>query len=198
MRRQNESRAENSRELVSAELIERCKRGDRDAWNTLVQATHREVYTLCLRVLRDPDDAAEAAQDAYIKVWKGLNGFRGEAAFTTWLYRVASNAAISKQRSRSRKQSFEAGGDDELVAGLAAPDSTENAAGARVELQAVERALATLPEHYRSAVLLRDVYGLTIAEIASQLKISETAAKVRVHRGRARLKEIVWPSGARR
>jgi RNA polymerase sigma-70 factor (ECF subfamily) len=71
--------------------------------------------------------------------------------------------------------------------------STEATAGARIEVQAVERGLAVLPEHYRAAVVLRDVYGLSIEEIAKQLKISKTAAKVRVHRGRKKLKELVFP-----
>src|ERR687896_2584022 len=92
------------RDPILAALIDRCKRGDEDAWAELVEATYREVYTLCLRILGNPDDAAEATQDAYLKVWRGLGGFRGEAQFSTWLYRVASNTAISKHRGRSRRR----------------------------------------------------------------------------------------------
>jgi RNA polymerase sigma-70 factor (ECF subfamily) len=192
VRRLNDSRGPNSKEPVSADLIARCKSGDEVAWGQLVEATHRDVYTLCLRILRDPDDAAEATQDAYLKVWRNLKGFRGDSMFETWLYRVASNAAISKHRSRKRRQSHEAGTQDELLGQMPASGSVEAAAGAKLDVQALEKALATLPEHYRSAVVLRDVYGLTTEEIAKQLKISETAAKVRVHRGRKRLKEIMY------
>jgi RNA polymerase sigma-70 factor (ECF subfamily) len=181
-----------ARELVSPELVDRCKAGDEAAWAELVEATHREVYTLCLRILRDPDDAAEATQDAYLKVWRGLKGFRGEAMFTTWLYRVASNAAISRHRSRTRRRSREARVEDAVLTQIAASGSTEDTAGARIEVREVESALASLPEHYRSAVVLRDVYGLTIGEIAKELKISETATKVRVHRGRRKLKDLVY------
>lgn len=113
--------------------------------------------------------------------------------FTTWLYRVATNTAISKHRSRKRKQEHESGAADELLARTAGDASTEGAAGARIDLQLVESALGRLPEHYRHAVLMRDVYGMTTQEIAKQLKCSETAAKVRVHRGRKKLKEIVYP-----
>jgi RNA polymerase sigma factor (sigma-70 family) len=74
--------------------------------------------------------------------------------------------------------------------------SVEDAAGAKVEVGVLERALAALPDMYRHAVLLRDVYGLSIEEIAAQLKISETAAKVRVHRGRKKLREVMWPETA--
>jgi RNA polymerase sigma-70 factor (ECF subfamily) len=173
-------------------LIARCKSGDETAWSELVEATQRDVYTLCLRILRDPDDAAEATQDAYLKVWRNLKGFRGDSMFETWLYRVASNAAISKHRTRKRKQTHEAGVQDEVLGQMAAAGSVESAAGAKLDVQRLEQALATLPDHYRSAVVLRDVYGLTTEEIAKQLKISETAAKVRVHRGRKKLKEIMF------
>ncbi len=173
-------------------MIARCKGGDEAAWAELVEATQREVYTLCLRILRDPDDAAEATQDVYLKVWRNLKGFRGDSMFETWLYRVASNAAISKHRSRKRKQSHETGVQDEVLGEMAAPGSVEVAATAKLDVEELERALATLPEHYRAAVVLRDVYSLTTEEIAKQLKISETAAKVRVHRGRKRLKEIMF------
>lgn len=181
-------------ELVSTHLLERCKSGDHQAWAELVGMTHREVYTLCYRILRDPDDASEATQDAYLKVFKGLGGFRGDAAFTTWLYRVASNTAISKQRSRKRRRSREVSDDElEQVAGSA---STEAAAGARFDVAAVERALQALPEHHRTAVVMKDVYGWSIEEIATQLKISETAAKVRVHRARKRLKDMMYGEGS--
>ena len=80
----------------------------------------------------------------------------------------------------------------ELLGEMAAPGSVETTAGAKIEVAALDKALQTLPEHYRAAVVLRDVYGFTTEEIATQLKISETAAKVRVHRGRKKLKEMMW------
>jgi RNA polymerase sigma-70 factor, ECF subfamily len=188
VRRHIEGRIHRSADLVDAAIIQRCKEGDRDAWNLLVESTYKDVYTLCLRILRNPDDAAEATQDAYIKVWRGIKSFRGDAAFATWLYRVAGNTAISKGRSRTRRQGHEVELDAETMAAIPGTDSTENAATARVDLAGLEVALAELPDHYRWAVLLRDVYGLSMAEIAGELKISETAAKVRVHRARKALK----------
>lgn len=193
MRRLKGTGAEAGKELVSAELVERCKQGDERAWAELVAATHREVYTLCLRILRDPDDAAEATQDTFLKVFRGLQGFRGEALFSTWLYRVASNVAITKHRSRKRRRSHETGVEDESLLHIPSSVSVEEAAGAKVEVREVEKALAGLSETYRDAVMLRDVYEMSIEEIAKQLKISETAAKVRVHRGRKKLKEMLYP-----
>lgn len=181
-----------SRELVSAELVRRCKKGDESAWTELVRATHREVYTLCLRILRDPDDAAEATQDAYLRAWRGLGGFRGDAMFSTWLYRVATNAAISKQRSRKRRREQEVRSDDDVLALIPSAASTEATAETRLDLAALEQALEALPELYRSAVVLRDVYGMSIEEISQRVGISESAAKVRVHRGRKRLREMMF------
>ena len=195
MGRPNEARIASARSPVSAALVERCKNGDEAAWNQLVEATYRDVYTLCLRILRDPNDAAEATQDAFLKVWRNLAGFRGDAAFETWLYRVASNAALSKHRSRKRRRTHETGVEDETLGTFAASGSVESTAGARFELVDLERALGSLPEHYREAVVLRDVYGLSINEIAKQMKISDTAVKVRIHRARKKLKELVRPEG---
>ncbi len=192
MKRLKDARTGPPRQLVPPELVERCRRGDEQAWNELVETTYRDVYTLCLRILRDPEDASEATQDAYLKVWRGLKGFRGDAMLETWMYRVATNTAISKHRSRKRKQAHEAGVGDELLSEMAASGSVEATAGAKIEVEAVDKALASLPEHYRAAVVLRDVYGFSTQEVAKQLKISETAAKVRVHRGRKKLREIVW------
>ena len=196
MWRQKRYPGEEPSDLVPPELIDRCRSGDQAAWDELVAATHREVYTLCLRILRDPDDAAEATQDAYLKAWRGLKGFRGDSLFSTWMYRVATNAALSKSRSRKRRRDHETGTDDETLGRLPAGASTEDAADARLDLNAVESALSTLPEHYRSALVLKDVYGFSIEEVAAQLKISETAAKVRVHRARKKVKEIVFPAPA--
>ena len=193
MRRPTDNRGERLRETVPSELIDRCRSGDETAWTELVRVTQREVYTLCLRILQNPDDAAEAAQDAYVRAWRGLKSFRGEASFTTWLYRVAANAAISKQRSRKRRRLHEVSSDDESLALLPSRESVEGRAGARADLEALERALRELPEHYRAALVLRDVYEMSMDEIASHLAISESAAKVRIHRGRKRLKEKVFP-----
>ena len=198
MGRPNEARIASARTPISADLIDRCKSGDEAAWNQLVETTYRDVYTLCLRILRDPNDAAEATQDAFLKVWRNLAGFRGDAAFETWLYRVASNAALSKHRSRKRRRSHETGVEDDTLGSFAASGSVESTAGARLDLRELEKALGELPEHYREAVVLRDVYGLSMLEIAKQMKISETAAKVRIHRARKKLKELVQPEGEER
>lgn len=192
MRRPTDRHEGSSADRIQADLVERCKEGDERAWGELVEATYRDVYTLCLRVLGNSHDASEATQDAYLKAWRGLHSFRGDAMFETWLYRVASNAALSKHRGRKRRQGHESGMQDEALMQLAAPDSVESTAGARIEVRALEEAMARLPEQHRTAIVLRDVYGMSIEEIAQQLGISTTAAKVRVHRARKKLKDMVF------
>ena len=194
MRRRRDNPTGNFDDPVTAELVERCKANDEAAWRSLVEATQRDVYALCLRILRDPDDAAEATQETYVKVWRGLGSFRGDAMFTTWLYRVAANTSISKQRSRKRRRTHETGGEEALMQ-LTAPGSLETEAAARMDVRLLEQCIERLPDHYRSVVILRDVYGLSLDEIASQLKISETAAKVRLHRARKKLREMMYPDG---
>lgn len=196
MRRKG-SPGEPAEDVVPQELLDRCKGGDQGAWRELVEVTYRDVYTLCLRILGDPDDAVEATQDAYLKAWRGLGGFRGDSMFTTWLYRVATNAALSKHRSRKRRRTHEMGAEDEFLTQMPSEgSSTEAAAGARVDVARLEVALQALPPANRQAVVLRDVYGLSIEEIAKEMKCTETAAKVRVHRGRKKLKEIMYPATA--
>ncbi|MBA2725869.1 MAG: RNA polymerase sigma factor [Actinobacteria bacterium] len=194
MRRPKRSPAEPVVDLVPPEVVQRCVEGDELAWKELVDLTYREVYTLCLRILIDPDDAAEATQDAYLKAWRGLKGFRGDSMFGTWLYRVATNAALSKHRSRKRRRTHETASEDESLTQVASTVSTEDSAGAKMDVARLEVALQGLPEQMRSAVVLRDVYGFSMAEIAERTGCSETAAKVRVHRGRKRLKEIMYPT----
>lgn len=177
------------RPSVAAELVERCKRGDDTAWRELVEETHREVYALCYRILRNPHEATEATQDAYVKAWRGLAGFRGDAQFTTWLYRIASNAAISRQRTRSRRQKRETA--DVVLSDLQAPGSVEASAAIRLDVDLLEAAVASLPDEYRVPLLLRDVYGFPIVDVAKQVGISETAAKVRVHRARKKVRELL-------
>jgi RNA polymerase sigma-70 factor, ECF subfamily len=181
---------------VPEALLQRCRDGDEAAWSELVDITYREVYGLCLRILRNSDDAAEATQDAYLKAWRNLSRFRGDSAFTTWLYRIAANSAISRHRSRKRRRQREADMDDEALTAIASTGSTEASAAGRMDLEALEVAVASLPELYRLPLLMRDVYGLSTEEVASQLKISETATKVRIHRARKMLKDKMFGTKA--
>src|SRR5207237_8625147 len=106
--------------MVSREVLAACRRGDPKAFEQVVRATHRRVYTQALRLVRDRQDAEDVAQEAYLRVYRGLAGFRGDAQFETWLYRIVANAAMSHLRRRGRFGDVLAEPDDERLEAVAA------------------------------------------------------------------------------
>jgi RNA polymerase sigma-70 factor (ECF subfamily) len=170
--------------MVSPELLARCKRGDRLAFEELVRETHRRVYTLAYRLVGDRSDAEDVAQEAYLRIFRGLAGFREEAAFETWMHRIVANCAMTFLRKKGRF------GD---VMREDAPDLPVEDRGQEltVERDELARGLAKLPPGQRTVLLLKDVYGLSAREIAQELGIQEGAVKVRVHRARRKLKELL-------
>lgn len=182
---------------VPDSVIEACKRGEPEAFEELVRLTHRDVYTLCMRLLGNPDDAAESAQETYIKLIRTIRSFRGESKFSTWLYRVTSSVAISALRKRARRQ---AEVPLEATDWQAIPASTDPSAEVeRLQLrERLDRALMALPPGYRAVAVLKDVHGFSLAEIGKQLGITEGAAKVRLFRARQRLKDMLYEDGPAR
>ncbi len=174
--------------MVSPELLAACRDGDHRAFEEVVRTTYRQVYTQAFRLVGDRQEAEDVTQDAYLRVFRGLSGFRGDAQFETWLYRIVTNAALSHLRRRGRFGELLAEPDAELP---------EPAAGVSLDQEAVDRdavaqALEALPEGSRAMVVMKDVYGLSCLEIAEQVGISEGAVKVRLHRARKRLKEALF------
>jgi RNA polymerase sigma-70 factor (ECF subfamily) len=158
------------------ELVARAAAGDLDAFAELVRAYERRVASVLYRLLDDRRDVEEATQDVFVQAWRNLGGFRGHAQLFTWLYRIAVNEALMRRR-RKRPDVQEL--DDRLAA---APDPEPGLGNVLV------RALSELPFEYRAAVVLRDVEGLTNAEVADALGISVAAAKSRIHRGRMQIR----------
>jgi RNA polymerase sigma-70 factor (ECF subfamily) len=178
--------------LVTNELLAACRRGDPRAFEEVVRRTYRHVYTQALRLVGDRQEAEDVAQEAYLRVFRGLAGFRGEAQFETWLYRIVANAAMTHLRRRRRFGELMTEADEEPE-GLPAEGRVAERA---VDREALELALRSLPPSMRSAVVLKDVYGLSCREIGEQLGVSEGAVKVRLHRARKRLKELLFGSEA--
>jgi RNA polymerase sigma-70 factor (ECF subfamily) len=176
--------------MVSAELLAACRRGDRRAFEELVEITHRRVYSLAFRLTGDRTEAEDVSQEAYLRMFRGLAGFREEAQFETWMHRIVTNCAISMRKRRGRFGDLLA----EEPEDVPVPDST---APALVERDSLSRALALLPEGQRIAVLLKDVYGLSCKEIGEELGVGEGAVKVRLHRARKRLRELLDEPDAR-
>lgn len=175
--------------MVSRELLEACRRGDRGAFEELVERTRRQVYTLAYRLVRDRHEAEDVAQDAYLRVYRGLAGFREDARFETWLYRVVTNAAFTHLKRKGRFGTVLAEGQEVILEHVEAP---ERPMEQTLDRDTVKRALEGLPESLRTVVILRDVYGLSLREVGAEIGISEGAAKVRLHRARKRLKDELW------
>lgn len=179
---------------VPSELIEACKQGKPEAFEELVRLTNREVYSLALRLTGNPDDAAEVAQETYMKLLRSIRTFRGDAKFSTWLYRVTSSVAITSLRRRARRRgevSLESIEWHEIPAATN-PETESERHRLRERL---DGALLQLPVGYRAVVVMKDIYGFPLQEIGKQLGISEGAAKVRLFRARQRLKDMLYEDG---
>ncbi len=177
--------------MVSPDLLAACRRGDPKAFEEVVRITHRQVYTQAFRLVGDRQEAEDVAQEAYLRVHRGLAGFREEAQFETWLYRIVANAAMSHLRRKGRFGSLLATPDD-LEEEVPSEEGLEHRAADRDELA---RALDRLSPGLRTVVLLKDVYGLSCQEIGREVGASEGAVKVRLHRARSRLRDILYETG---
>ena len=171
------------------DLVAAARDGDRAAFDEIVRRTYRDVYTLAVRLMGDREDASDVAQDVYIRAFRGLRRFRGDAAIGTWLYRITSNCASTSMRRRARHRHEPL--DAELTVVDGRPES-DPVLGAEATLarDEVETAVAELPARLRAVLVLRDVYDFSHREIAEQLGITESAAKVRLHRARKRLRAV--------
>ena len=175
--------------MVDRELLERCRGGEPGAFEELVERTHRQVYTLAYRLVGDRYEAEDVAQEAYLRVHRSLRGFRGEARFETWLHRIVANVAMTNLRKRGRfGEPVEEPDRVVRIPGGPSPDDV-------LERDEVRRALVALPPGQRAVVVLKDIYGFSAREVAEQMGTSEGAVKVRLHRARRNLKELVY--GAR-
>ncbi|MGE5227691.1 MAG: RNA polymerase sigma factor [Planctomycetaceae bacterium] len=165
-------------------LVRRFLDGDRTAFEALVRRHEGRVYAVCLRILGDADEAADAAQDTFLTVLRKLDQFRGDAAFTTWLHRVAVNACYDALRAKRRRPMLHLASDESLPEpGPPHPDHGDEVAATRD----AAAALAMVPEEFRVALVLADIEDLPYAEIARVLDVPVGTVKSRVHRGRIAL-----------
>ena len=174
------------------DLVHRAVAGERLAFDEMVHRTHSDAYGLALRLTSDEEDARDVVQDAYLRAYRSLDRFRGDAKFSTWLYRIVANCA-STTVGRRRRHRHEELPDEAHVADVRLDgDPAVQASVGDLRAQ-LDEAIHDLPPRLRSVVVLRDVYDLPHDAIAEELGISVSAAKVRLHRARRRLRERVFP-----
>ncbi len=172
------------------EIVERAVAGDQAAFTELVRAHQHEVYTLAVRMVADRDLAFDVSQEAFVRAWRAIGRFRGDAKFSTWMHRITVNTAFSHRDRRKRTSA------DPLDAIYYEPESealSPERAGESAAIRGpLEAAINELPDPLRAVVVLKDVYDWSHNEIAEYLDISVTAAKVRLHRARKALRIMLW------
>ena len=182
--------------MTELELVRAAASGDEAAFGELVRMYENKAYHLALRMCGNAEDAYDVAQDAFLAAWKGLPSFRGDAGFSTWLYRLVSNAAIDHLR-RTKHQRGNVSLDDEelnIDAPDTAPGPLENAVEKELQ-QAVQDGLAQLGDDHRAVLVMREVQSLSYEEIARTLEIDLGTVKSRISRARTALRKILLKSG---
>ncbi|NDB04386.1 MAG: sigma-70 family RNA polymerase sigma factor [Acidimicrobiia bacterium] len=167
------------------ERVERAQRGDRAAIEAIVREVHPLVHNVCRRTLNNDADADDATQNALINVVRNIGRFDGRSSFTTWVYRIAANAAIDESRRRRRRlhvvsDEHEMADDASLVVETQVDDADQ-----------LRSLLQQLPEEFRVAVVLRDIMDLDYEEIAEVLGVPGGTVRSRIARGRAKLAELL-------
>jgi RNA polymerase sigma-70 factor (ECF subfamily) len=187
--------AENQRDDSEGTLVERAQRGDEQAFATLYQLHNKRVYSVCLRMTKDVAEAEDLAQEAFMQVFRNLNSFRGNSAFSTWLHRIAVNTVLMKLRRRksppvlsldepvsrdSPSLKREIGKDDLSLRGA-------------IDRIALRRAIEELPGGARQIFELHEVEGYQHHEIAEQLQCSIGNSKSQLHKAKMKMRDLLFP-----
>jgi RNA polymerase sigma-70 factor (ECF subfamily) len=165
---------------TDADLVSRAQAGRLDAFEELVRRHRLATYRVAFRMLGDESDAEDATQDAFVQAWRNLGGFRADAAFSTWMYRIVTNRCLNMLRARRRTEPLP----DTQEAPTSRPDRI---AEARWQVEDLKRAIGGLTPEQRAPLVLRELEGCSYEEIAQALELSIPAVKSRLHRARLEL-----------
>lgn len=188
------------KQLSEKEIIEKVRGGDVNAFEELVLRYEGTVYSLALRMVSNREDAADMTQEAFIKAYNSLPSFRGDSKFSSWLYRIASNVCLDFLRSKSRRpqSSLTLGGDDDEDVQLEIPDPAagpEEQLIKKLSMQSLSEGLKLLPDNQRQILAMRELGGMSYAEIGAALSLEEGTVKSRIFRARKKLCAFLLESG---
>ncbi len=188
---ESRSPASESLGLTDAQVIARVRAGEAWCFEILMRRHNRRVFRAVRAILKRDDEAEDVMQDAYVRAYEHLAEFRQDAAFSTWLTRIAVNEALARLRRERRFQPSEPSLEEPATMTVDAQHSPEQLANARELRVVLERAIDALPDDFRAVFMLRAVEQMTGVETAECLGIPEDTVKTRLHRARLRLQEIV-------
>ena len=184
--------------LTDEELVSRSMGGDSESFNQLIKRWERPIYALAYRTIGREDDARDVVQETFLRAFRGLSGFKGQAKFSSWLYRITLNLCRDWMRRQRRAPVIATPDGVDLVelAGESANVETADAAVGRRELsRLVARAMTALPEEQRAAIVLKEYHGLTFQEIADLLGCPLSTVKTRLYQGLVVLRKELERSG---
>ena len=176
-------------------LVEKSAEGDIDAFETLIQSHQKKVYNIALRMTKNPEDAQELSQDAFVRAFIAIKKFRGDSSFATWLYRITMNVCTDFLRKRNKasvisiEQSvYESQQTMQLADNEPGPDEISEKNQLK---KLVKEAMDLLPPEHREVLILRDLLDMTYKDIANTLSINEGTIKSRINRARENLKKVI-------
>ncbi|MBQ4089357.1 MAG: sigma-70 family RNA polymerase sigma factor [Clostridia bacterium] len=173
-------------------LISKAAAGDGAAFSELMTMHEKRMYAVALRMCANREDAQDCLQDAMLRVYRSIGGFKGQSSFSTWVYRITMNTCLDELRRRKTRTAASL---DTLLEGGWSPSDGENSperhAVSSEQRRVLDKAIAELPEDMRSAIVLRDVQGFSYDEIADMLDVNIGTIKSRISRGREKLRQIL-------
>jgi len=186
--------------MTEKDLIQKAKSGDQDAFGQLVLAHQNKVYTICVHMVTDREEAADLAQEAFLKAWRSLSTFQGESSFATWMHRLTTNVCLDYLRKQTRRQNISTAVSlDDEDSGWTEPADHSQDPQLQLEREerkrALTRALGELPEYHRQTLIMREVSGMSYQEIADAMGADLGTIKSRIARARERLRKILLRDG---
>lgn len=184
--------------MIDGTVVKDAKRGDARAFEAIVAEFEKKVYNLSLRFSGNEQDALDITQEVFIKVYSALPAFREQSSFSTWIYRITSNACIDYSRKNSKNSALSLSVDDEDHTEHEIPDadySPESVYDRKELREEIASAIVELPEMHRQILIMRDISGLSYAEIASILYLEEGTVKSRIARARESLRLLILRNG---
>ena len=178
--------------MEESTLIRRASEGDAAAFNTLLGQHERRMYAVALRMCGNPEDAQDCLQEAMLRVYRAISGFKGQSSFGTWVYRITMNTCLDELRKRKNRPNTSLDGLVDAGWSPADEGDTPEKHALRVEVRAsLQDFIQELPEDMRAAIVLRDIQGYAYEEIAQMLDTNVGTIKSRISRGREKLREKI-------